>query len=295
MQLCPLCSVTSTPATSLHYHLQCTFPKIALTRKKCTRKIEKILLDLDAITSYMSTIIYPNHRYRHNRIPPFTTFLRTSINHTDIITTLTPSQRQTYYSTAVYPPFQNITYDEVPDWNRHALTSPPNRLTIAHTSNLLGLPEADLPTYPTNHFHVIPLLGLLPTNTHIAIHEYLNMIHHKFCLAIRARSPQVSPAPNAKVTIEYIQQHLSADQDTSILTTLSATKTLLEILQDNLLLLIHSLIKKAKNLQGTISAALRENQRKHVPPSPPSTKPPKRKLIHEQITCDTDDAQPHTK
>lgn len=295
MQLCPLCSVTSTPATSLHYHLQCTFPKIALTRNKCTRKIEKILLDLDAITSYMSTIIYPNHRYRHNRIPPFTTFLRTSINHTDIITTLTPSQRQTYYSTAVYPPFQNITYDEVPDWNRHALTSPPNRLTIAHTSNLLGLPETDLPAYPTNHFHVIPLLGLLPTNTHIAIHEYLNMIHHKFCLAIRARSPQVSPAPNAKVTIEYIQQHLSADQETSILTTLSATKTLLEILQDNLLLLIHSLIKKAKNLQGTISAALRENQRKHVPPSPPSTKPPKRKLIHEQITCDTDDAQPHTK
>ncbi|GFH51982.1 hypothetical protein CTEN210_08458 [Chaetoceros tenuissimus] len=191
--------------------------------------------------------------------------------------------------------FKAKTYDNIPDWNGHALTTPPNRLTSAHTSYLMGLPEENLPAYPTNHFHVIPLLGLLPTNTHIAIHEYLNMIHHKFCKAIRARSPQVLPSPSPKVTIEYIKQLFRAETDISLLATFSDTKTLLEILQDKFLLLLKSLMKKTKNLQGTISQALRENQRKHVPPSPPSAKPPKRKLIHEHSTCDINDGQPKSK
>lgn len=243
----------------------------------------------------MSTIIHPNHSRRHNRIPPFTTFLRTAINHSGIITPLTTFQREIYHSTAIFPPFQSITDDDPPDWNDHVLTTPPDRLTIVHSSNLLGLPEQAPPAHPTNKFHVIPLLGLLPATTHIAVHEYINMIHHKYCNVILATTTQISKDKPKKVTIGSILNTLHDEDVSSILAPYNNNKTLLEVLQDQFLQLLQSLIRKTKNLQKTISTALRTNQQRNVPSPKPTVKPTKRKKVQEQTTCDADYDQQPTK
>ncbi|GFH58680.1 hypothetical protein CTEN210_15156 [Chaetoceros tenuissimus] len=218
MLSCPFCPDSSIPASTAHFHLACTHGTISNKRRTLLGPINDILHALDSLTRYMINTIQPNPQ--PNRfIPRFSLFLRAAIQNATLITPLSEKEQQEYINTTIYPPFEELGYPSKPHWIGNPTVHPPLTPTDAHYTHLMG-PSSTTPTYPDEHTAVIALLGLLPTNTHLAVEEYIHMITTKYTQAIRIHQTAQERLDAQPLTIAELYTQLqstgaeSAEQDT---------------------------------------------------------------------------------
>ncbi|GFH45798.1 predicted protein [Chaetoceros tenuissimus] len=299
MLRCPLCNTSSNSATTLHLHLQCTDPSIHKDRIKHIYKINETLEELDLVTQYMIASIYPMTCNTTAPVWEFSTFLRTAIDRTSLITPLTKDQRTEYIATGVYPPFEDLLPSPTPDWTDHTLLPRNKTPTLAHETYLLGPPDTDIPEYPTTHLHVISLLGLLPINTHLAIHEYFHMLLQKYASAAHENANARDLHSKRHLHLSYITDKLALEavdvqEDNEqafhklrqLLNQYKDTDDLGTILRDRFLLLLRRLTQKSVKLQQTIANTLRKEH--HNQPTPQEDQPSSKKSKKRKSTKPAD-------
>ncbi|GFH54241.1 predicted protein [Chaetoceros tenuissimus] len=262
--------------------------------------INAILQDLDTVTKYLIQFIFP-YQIPNRFIPRFTKFLRAAIQNVTFITALTDKEKLEYANTTTYPPFKDLGYPNKPHWRHDGPDPTPYPPTTAHYTHLMG-PSCDPPMHPLDHSAVIVLLGLLPTNTHIATEDYFDMLTTKFLRAVNSRLPSDQRHDEGPVSLSVILTILADDSNhadsgsfQNIIRRARTKDHKIEYINDLLSHLLKNLLQalqtKACSLQRKIDSALQEYIRKTIKadrlppvpapspqvPSSKSPKPPRRK------------------